>query len=410
MSRPPASVRQTVDMSDDDKSKEIPVTATLEWFAAHVVAFDSNGDTVLSWARGARVATIPKDMIGTPSEPGAHGVTTLRAWLVEQIEGAYKAGEKAGREAKRSPPFDRDHATKLLDAAVTDGVIAAWTPLGETEAFICVEGGVADVPVSLRWVPEMLTLIRRARKSERRRLHEMVFGESKPTGEKDDVQNVSVMDALTVLAHELDIPSCAASVDELRGRITSRFRAILDDRDRVVNLYLITKTERDDLALTRDRVSDHRCTLALLLGLDGGAAWEDVVQGVRAASERARAEAFRQVCEWCETAVPEGIDLDASIVEEVAKDAIGALQHAAGVGDEKVREEGRRQGWEEVATSFEQSAKVAQGARDLLQQEAARLRHDAAAKEDDAKTKQKYAELALLTAKSVRDLAGKVSR
>lgn len=85
-------------MSNDKKISEIPVTETPEWLAEQVVTFNNDGDVVLSWARGARVATIRREMIGAPSATGAHGVTTLRAWLVEQIKGAYKAGVEAGRE------------------------------------------------------------------------------------------------------------------------------------------------------------------------------------------------------------------------------------------------------------------------------------------------------------------------
>ena len=39
----------------------------------------------------------------------------------------------------------------------------------------------------------------------------------------------------------------------------------------------------------------------------------------REGSRGGRADAFRKVAEWCQTSVPDTIDFDASIVEEVAK-------------------------------------------------------------------------------------------
>lgn len=78
------------------------------------------------------------------------------------------------------------------------------------------------------------------------------------------------------------------------------------------------------------------------------------------ARKEGRADAFRKVAEWCQTSVPDTFDFDASIVEEVAKDAIGQLQHDAYNGDSRAREEGRRQGWEEATARVERRLTEAQ--------------------------------------------------
>ena len=90
--RPPASVRQTEGMSNDDKSKESPVTATPEWLAKQAVTFAENGEIGLVCASGEIAAHVPIQY-----HPGREDtVCRVRAWLAEQINGAYEAGEKAG--------------------------------------------------------------------------------------------------------------------------------------------------------------------------------------------------------------------------------------------------------------------------------------------------------------------------
>lgn len=68
--------------------------------------------------------------------------------------------------------------------------------------------------------------------------------------------------------------------------ILDRVRDVRDERDRFAESLSTTRTERDDLALRRDQVEGHRCELAQMVGLDGGAAWADVLTGVAYEIER----------------------------------------------------------------------------------------------------------------------------
>jgi hypothetical protein len=72
--------------------------------------------------------------------------------------------------------------------------------------------------------------------------------------------------------------------------ILDRVRDVRDERDRFAESLSTTRTERDDLALRRDKVEDHRCELAQMVGLDGGAAWADVLAGVARALQRREAK------------------------------------------------------------------------------------------------------------------------
>lgn len=329
---PVTGMSDHLDAFNNSKDKEIPMAATPESLAAQAVVEGDRGNVRLMWFRGVGAATVT---IEAKQYPNATAIATIREWLVEQIEGAYKAGEKAGKAegqeylagrvgaargdaltehanalraalgvthtweeclaivcdlvardkatpreetwpikswsiggtnevtlcvpermaslvmklgvnrqglrvvvegipavpdatlshaAKCSPSFDRDHAVRLLDGAVTDGVITAWTPLGKAEAFICIEGQGSDVPVPLRLAHEILTLIRRARKSERRRLHEMAFGDSKPTCEKDSGPNITGLTTLASLAQTLGL-SQDGGASEIRERIVGHVNA-----------------------------------------------------------------------------------------------------------------------------------------------------------------------------------------
>lgn len=73
--------------------------------------------------------------------------------------------------------------------------------------------------------------------------------------------------------------------------ILDRVRDVRDERDRFAESLSTTRTERDDLALRRDQVEGHRCELAQMVGLDGGAAWADVLTGVAYEIERLTDEA-----------------------------------------------------------------------------------------------------------------------
>ena len=125
------------------------------------------------------------------------------------------------------------------------------------------------------------------------------------------------------------------------------------------------------------------------------------------AREEGRADAFRKVAEWCQTSVPDTIDFDASIVEEVAKDVIGHLQRAASEGDAKAREEGRRQGWKEVIARFDDKAIEHADTCDKKLWEANSMRVQAARLSEEARVQQETAKMAHAVADELRAAAPK---
>lgn len=90
-------------MSEQDKSKTVAVTATPEWLAEQAVTGDREGNIWLRWPDGKHLANIPPMSVHEDSSTrlactGGLVVRLVRRWLVEQIEGAYKAGVEAGRK------------------------------------------------------------------------------------------------------------------------------------------------------------------------------------------------------------------------------------------------------------------------------------------------------------------------
>lgn len=211
MSRPPASVRQTVDMSNESESNEIPVTAAL-----HVETWP-----IKSWSIGGSnevTLCVPERMASLVTKLGVN-----RQGLRVVVEGIPAVPDATlSHAAKCSPSFDRDHAVKLLDSAVTDGVITAWTPLGDTEAFISIEGRGTDVPVPLRLAHEILTLIRRARNSERDAVCADLFGKDKVA--YADVGPLASHITLASLAQTLGLPQDGGA-SEIRERIVGHVKA-----------------------------------------------------------------------------------------------------------------------------------------------------------------------------------------
>lgn len=125
------------------------------------------------------------------------------------------------------------------------------------------------------------------------------------------------------------------------------------------------------------------------------------------AREEGRADAFRKVAEWCQTSVPDTIDIDASIVEEVAKDVISHLQQAASDGEVKAREEGRRQGWKEVIARFDDKAIEHADTCDKKLWEANSMRVQAARLSEEARVQQETAKMAHAVADELRAAAPK---
>ena len=69
--------------------------------------------------------------------------------------------------------------------------------------------------------------------------------------------------------------------------------------------------------------------------------------------EEGRKAAFLKVIEWAKTRLPEGVSVSVEEAEIMAEDAIGQLQQAAADGDDRVREEGRRDGLREAYAVIE---------------------------------------------------------
>jgi len=72
--------------------------------------------------------------------------------------------------------------------------------------------------------------------------------------------------------------------------ILGRVRDVRDEHARLADRLATLTTERDDLALRRERTESHRCHLAAMAGIDGGAPWEDVLAGVARALQRREAK------------------------------------------------------------------------------------------------------------------------
>ena len=72
--------------------------------------------------------------------------------------------------------------------------------------------------------------------------------------------------------------------------ILGRVRDVRDEHARLADRLATLTTERDDLALRRERTESHRYHLAAMAGVDGGAPWEDVLVGVARALQRREAK------------------------------------------------------------------------------------------------------------------------
>lgn len=143
----------------------IKVAATPEWLAEQVVQ-RAEKTIILTHARGALAAHI--DPMGV-SGPRGQELSTIRAWLVEQIEGAYSAGVASVAQAKGQEPSTqavRDGAAHL-DAAVREGLIDSWSHLGTRDAFISFHGHGVDVPIPLHIASAVVSIIRKAKQQAR---------------------------------------------------------------------------------------------------------------------------------------------------------------------------------------------------------------------------------------------------
>lgn len=370
---------------------KIEVKATPEWLAQQVVTADGSGNTQLLDNEGGLVART------------GQSASIVRAWLVEQIEAGYHAGVEAGRAAHRGemeeglrnavPP-----AEKCLAAAKSDGLIADWQKSGEM-SFLVSLGYGPDLDVLAREVSVVLKAIGKARRYEVRARQEVV--EQARAEAANIAATVCHNELRGVLGLAYGWEECLATVRDLVAKdkakpaptdaaaedaaIDGLVGEAIRDQGRECNAYTRTGGQcfyvggtDADVRPDKARIwlkgwllaawargvayGQHPDAPPVLAESFGMAAREQVAaeRAVDAAavapSEEALArartdgvvEAFRKVAEWCQTSVMDGIDLDASIVEEVAKDAIGTLQHAAGAGDEKAREEGRRLGWKEA--------------------------------------------------------------
>lgn len=277
-----------------NETTTIKVTATPEWLAEQAVTRISSAGIVLKRADGRTVVHFGRQHVHAPE---GEQLAAVRAWLVEQIRGAYKAGVESVAQTKADGAAAETYGPDALAKAREEGAA-----LGRSEA------------------------------------------------------NVECGNELR------------AALGESHG-----WNACI--------------------ALVR-----------ILAAKDGS---ECIGDRLAKAREEGRADAFRKVAEWCQTSVPDTIDFDASIVEEVAKDAIGHLQRAASEGDAKAREEGRRQGWAEAASCFDAKAMQHADTSEEKLWEANSLRVQASSLSEEGRVQRAAADMAYEVAKELRAAAPK---
>lgn len=82
-------------MSNEQDPKVVRVVAGAEWLVKQVIVQSVDGRHIrLVNAKGDQIAVVPRDLV---CHPGAE-LDTMRAWLLEQIQGAYQAGVKSREE------------------------------------------------------------------------------------------------------------------------------------------------------------------------------------------------------------------------------------------------------------------------------------------------------------------------
>lgn len=417
---------------------KIDVKATPEWLAQQAVvdgaAEGFGGFVLLVRANGNRIGAVPYD-----NNPGR--LPAIRAWLVEQIEAGYNAGTTEGRaanadEIRQAYRAMVPGAEKALAAAKDNGIILGWQKNKDT-SFLVSLGHGTDLDVA---AGDVAVVLKAADKVRRREIlvadgrvgaargdaltahanelraalgvtdpwdvciatvRDLVARDKARPAPTDAAAEDAAIDGLVDEAARLDIKNDRGTTLHHRDGDIAIF--LEDTRSIYVRAWLrpwllaawargvaygqqpdappvladsfgMASAEMPGCGRMRAAVREQ---IAAERAVDAAAVAPSEEALARARAEGA-VEAFRKVAEWCQTAVPDGIDLDASIVEEVAKDCIGTLQHAAGAGDEKMREEGRRLGWKEAVDMM--SAIVDQKIDDakLLEQDEERLRKNLA--------------------------------
>lgn len=85
----------------EQESKTVAVNATPEWLAERVVvAVWPSNTPMLQWASGEIVGIVYRH----PERADVFDVATVRGWLVEQIRGAYEAGQETAACADKGGP------------------------------------------------------------------------------------------------------------------------------------------------------------------------------------------------------------------------------------------------------------------------------------------------------------------
>lgn len=366
-------------MSEQDKSKTVTVTATPEWLAEQVTAQWHDDATVLKWANGKIVGLAVPMAFGLGTADRTN-VVTVRRWLVEQIEGAYKAGVEAGRKQSlgdcQSWPAEASAALRSaeetsriakaearqscindLAAALDSATPVAWDSLMQEvkrlkaaeavkekdEAFVrsqvyeyvaCLLGikfapaVEEDEETLIRWAIErlranvtaaenqckslaearaeaftdmanMLDLKREAfdnddealvREEIKALIHRSSAGFNRTVGRIQSAEREFGWElAMRHIAQQMALPEDGA-VNVVEGRIVAEVARLREgimrvtlERDSLAYRSAVKGSEVDDMACSRERLSDLRCELALSLGLDGGADWKSVAAAVAAA-------------------------------------------------------------------------------------------------------------------------------
>lgn len=316
-------------MSDNNEGVEIPAMASPEWMATGGVVGE-DGYVVLRYKNGIPLVRVNGDLLSC--KPGKEEAT-MRAWLAGWIRDGYEAGHEAGsKEANDKEPgyvecaidsFETRHMgrSRYVTLEIPDLIAKSVFKTGpgslRSLRVLVPDGGAAaagDKAIAayqrvFRWC------------------HGECLGDVNPADPDEKAAHAAVV----FLREELAVA---------RQRVKER------------------NVETEQVRRANERLS------AKVYGQD-----QPDGDALRKAREEGRKEAFLKVVAWCCSHLPEGIDVSADDAEKVAEDALGQLQQAAADGDARVREEGRRLGWQEalaaVAKAHEAERKDADRAAEI---------------------------------------------
>lgn len=264
------------------ESKTIQVTATPEVLAEMAVRPASREDGALNgvtlhWPSGTYAGMVGRLPV---EDPGASNpLAYVRAWLVGHITAAYETGKAEGEKASRD---DLGWHAAMGHVAQILGVDDSGDPKAieeriRAEVSRLKSGAACAVGDDVVWL--------------RARIADLT---AEVDQQKADVAKARAEGAKTL--DNLRLRFCSAlslSAQVEWPAILGRVRDVCGEKDHLADRFSMIRTERDNLAERRNQVECHRCELAQMVGLDGGAAWEDVLKGVAYEIERLTAEATK---------------------------------------------------------------------------------------------------------------------